>query len=47
VLAAPHFADETRRGPHVIALPDATLFVADGWTARTLPIGGYLVERNA
>jgi N-methylhydantoinase A len=47
VLAAPHFADETRRGPVVIALPDATLFVADGWTARTLPFGGYLVERNA
>ena len=46
-LAAPHFADETRRGPDVIALADATLFVADGWTARALPIGGYVVERNA
>ena len=46
-LAAPHFADETRRGPDVIALADATLFVADGWSARALPIGGYLVERNA
>ncbi len=46
-LAAPHFADETRRGPDVIALADATLFVPDGWTARALPIGGYLVERHA
>ena len=46
-LAAPHFADETRRGPAVIALADATLFVPDGWSARALPIGGYLVERNA
>lgn len=46
-LAAPHFADETRRGPDVIALADATLFVPDGWTARALPIGGYLVERDA
>jgi len=46
-LAAPHFADETRRGPDVIALADATLFVPDGWSARALSIGGYLVERNA
>ncbi|MEP7088357.1 MAG: hydantoinase/oxoprolinase family protein [Gemmatimonadota bacterium] len=46
-LAAPHFADETRRGPDVIALVDATLFVADGWTARALAIGGYIVERDA
>jgi N-methylhydantoinase A len=38
--------NETVRGPAVIALADATLFVADGWTARALPIGGYLVERN-
>jgi len=34
-------------GRHVIALPDATLLVAHGWTARTLPIGGWLVERDA
>jgi N-methylhydantoinase A len=46
VLAAPHFIDETRRGPDVIALPDATLFVADGWTARALPIGGWVMERG-
>lgn len=47
VLAAPHFAKETRRGPDVIALADATLFVADGWSARALPMGGYVMERNA
>ena len=46
-LAAPHFVDETRRGPDVIALADATLFVADGWTARALPIGGWVMERGA
>lgn len=37
---------ESIRGPAVVALPDATLFVADGWTARALPIGGYLMERD-
>ena len=47
VLAAPHFADVTRRGPAVIPLSDATMFVADGWTARALPIGGYLMERTS
>ncbi|HEY8793341.1 MAG TPA: hydantoinase/oxoprolinase family protein [Gemmatimonadaceae bacterium] len=47
VLAAPHFADVTHRGPAVIPLSDATLFVADGWTASALPIGGYLMERTA
>ncbi|MBC7897282.1 MAG: hydantoinase/oxoprolinase family protein, partial [Cytophagaceae bacterium] len=34
-------------GRAVIALPDATLLVAEGWTARALPIGGWLVERDA
>ena len=33
------------RGPSVMALPDATMVVADGWTARSLPIGGWMVER--
>ena len=47
MLAAPHFGDGARRGPLVIALSDATLFVADGWTARALPIGGYLMERDS
>jgi N-methylhydantoinase A len=32
------------RGPATLALPDATLRVADGWTARALPTGGWLVE---
>ena len=37
----------TVRGPATIALPDATLLVRAGWTARALPIGGWLVERDA
>lgn len=39
--------DATVRGPATVTLPDATLLVAAGWTARTLPIGGWLVERDA
>ena len=39
--------DVTVRGRAVIALPDATLLVAEGWTARALPIGGWLLERDA
>ncbi|MBI2796865.1 MAG: hydantoinase/oxoprolinase family protein [Gemmatimonadetes bacterium] len=34
-------------GPASIALPDATLFVAPGWTARALATGGWLVEHDA
>jgi N-methylhydantoinase A len=34
------------RGRAVIALPDATLLVAAGWTARALSIGGWLLERD-
>jgi N-methylhydantoinase A len=45
-LAAAHVSPETIRGPAVVALSDATMFVPDGWTARALPIGGYLMERN-
>jgi N-methylhydantoinase A len=37
--------EATVHGRRVIALPDATLLVAEGWTARTLPIGGWLLER--
>ena len=37
----------TVRGPVAIALPDATMFVAAGWSARALPIGGWLMERDA
>ena len=33
-------------GPAVIRLPDATLHVASGWTARALPIGGWQLERT-
>ncbi|GMV09985.1 MAG: hypothetical protein AMXMBFR55_17190 [Gemmatimonadota bacterium] len=32
------------RGPAVIALPDATLLVAPGWTARALDMGGWILE---
>lgn len=35
------------RGPMAVALPDATMFVASGWTARSLPIGGWLMERDS
>ena len=33
-------------GDAVITLPDATLYVAPGWAARALDIGGWLVERK-
>jgi N-methylhydantoinase A len=33
-------------GSAVITLPDATLFVAEGWTAHALDVGGWLVERS-
>jgi len=32
-------------GPSVVSLADATMVVAPGWTARTLAIGGWMVER--
>jgi hypothetical protein len=35
------------RGPAAIALPDATMFVGTGWSARALPIGGWLMERDS
>jgi N-methylhydantoinase A len=35
------------RGPYVETLPDATMVVAPGWTARTLDIGGWMMERDA
>jgi N-methylhydantoinase A len=36
--------DRTLSGPCVVRLADATLRVADGWTARALPVGGWLME---
>lgn len=33
-------------GPATVQLPDATLFVAEGWHATPLPIGGWLLERR-
>ena len=39
--------EATQRGAASIALPDATLFVAAGWVARALPIGGWLLEAEA
>ncbi len=38
-------ADVRLRGRQVVALPDATLLIADGWVGRTLPMGGWLLER--
>jgi N-methylhydantoinase A len=35
----------TVRGRRVIALPDATMLVPEGWTATALPIGGWVVQR--
>ena len=37
----------TVRGPAVITLPDASLLVEHEWTARALPVGGWLLERDA
>ncbi|MEA3246560.1 MAG: hydantoinase/oxoprolinase family protein, partial [Gemmatimonadota bacterium] len=39
-------ASGTIRGPRVVTLPDATMVVDRGWTARPLPIGGWLLERG-
>ena len=35
------------RGPAAVALPDATMFVGTGWSARALPIGGWLMEHDS
>ena len=39
--------ERTVAGPAVVQLPDATLRVADGWTAATLEIGGWMLERQS
>ena len=33
-------------GPATIVLPDATLLVSAGWVARTLALGGWVLERE-
>jgi N-methylhydantoinase A/oxoprolinase/acetone carboxylase beta subunit len=38
--------DAVVAGEAVITLPDATLYVAPGWTARALAVGGWLMERG-
>jgi N-methylhydantoinase A len=35
------------RGPATVALPDATLLVKRGWAARSLELGGWLLDREA
>lgn len=37
----------TLRGRAVMRLPDATMLILPGWTARALPIGGWMLERDA
>ena len=39
-------ADDVIQGPSSVALSDATMYVAPGWTARSLEIGGWMLERN-
>jgi N-methylhydantoinase A len=39
------FAVKKVKGPHVETLSDATMVVAKGWKARTLAIGGWMMER--
>jgi N-methylhydantoinase A len=38
--------DARVRGPATIALTDATLLVSPGWVARSLELGGWLLERE-
>lgn len=33
-------------GPAVVRLPDATMRIAPGWTARSLEIGGWMLEQR-
>ncbi len=37
---------ESLRGPGAVTLPDATLWIAAGWTATALPIGGWRLDRE-
>jgi N-methylhydantoinase A len=36
----------TLHGPAIVRLPDATMRVTQGWTARALAIGGWMLERS-
>jgi N-methylhydantoinase A len=38
--------EATIHGRRVVALPDATMLLPEGWVARALPIGGWFVERT-
>ena len=35
------------RGPRVIAEPDCTVWLPDGWTARPAALGAWILERAA
>jgi N-methylhydantoinase A len=37
--------DVVIREPGPVVLPDATMLVARGWMARSLPMGGWMLER--
>ena len=36
--------DRTIDGPFTVRLPDATMHIKAGWTARALPLGGWMLE---
>ena len=38
--------DRTIRGPFTVRLPDATMHIKQGWTARALAIGGWMLEMS-
>jgi N-methylhydantoinase A len=38
--------DISVEGRKVIALPDATLLITEGWRGSTLPLGGWFIERT-
>jgi hypothetical protein len=33
-------------GPRVVALSDATMLVGPGWSATSLPMGGWVMEKQ-
>jgi len=41
------FSVKKLAGPHVETLADATMVVAAGWTARSLGIGGWMMEKRS